>query len=177
MNYYRTPQKSSTIKFSLNLERFNQCCGSGMIYSGSGSSSEFSEFRIRIQAKIPNPCRSGSNPCYLSLFGNCKQNHLKFNHKDEYVNYLPFSISYYSPTVYKVQNSQRNWHKTYFFYLKVKEVIFITSYFPRQETFGSYQNQQVIKIIENIFTLKHTVDLDTITEPFSFLSEKGKKEH
>ena len=46
-----------------------QCCISGMIYSGS--SSEFSEFRIRIQAKVPDPCGSGSNPCYLSIFGNC----------------------------------------------------------------------------------------------------------
>ena len=49
---------------------------------------------------------SGSNPCYLSIFGNCKQNHLKFNHKEESINYLPFFISYYSPTVHKVQNSQ-----------------------------------------------------------------------
>ena len=39
----------------------NQYCGSGMIYSGSGSSFEFSEFRIRIQAKVPDPCGSGSN--------------------------------------------------------------------------------------------------------------------
>ena len=35
-----------------------------------------------------------------------KQNHLKFNHKEESINYLPFFISYYSPTVHKVQNSQ-----------------------------------------------------------------------
>ena len=38
-----------------------QCCGSGMIYSGSGSSFEFSEFRIRIQAKVQDPCGSRSN--------------------------------------------------------------------------------------------------------------------
>ena len=37
-----------------------QCCGSETIYSGSGSSFEFSEIRIRIQAKVPDPCRSGS---------------------------------------------------------------------------------------------------------------------
>ena len=48
----------------------------------SGSSSEFSVFRIRIQAKVPDP--SGSiriqiQPYYLSLFGNFKHNHLKFN--------------------------------------------------------------------------------------------------
>ena len=79
-----------------------------MIYSGSGS--EFSEFRVRIQAKVPGPCGSGSNPCYLSVFRNFKQNHLKFNHKEDStgINYLPFSISYYSPTVHEVQNSKRN---------------------------------------------------------------------
>ena len=32
-----------------------QCC-----VAGSGSSSEFSEFRILIQAKFPDPCGSGS---------------------------------------------------------------------------------------------------------------------
>ena len=66
--------------------------------------------RIRIHAD-PDPCgsRSGSNPRYLSLFGNCKQNHLKFNHNEEAINYLPFSISSFSPTVHKVQNSQRNY--------------------------------------------------------------------
>ena len=35
-----------------------QCCGSETIYSGSGSSFEFSEFRIQIQAKVPDPCGS-----------------------------------------------------------------------------------------------------------------------
>ena len=85
----------------------NQCCGSGTIYSGSGSSSEFSEFRIRIQAKVPDRLGSGSNPCYLSIFGNCNQNHLKFNHKEESIIQLPFSISCYSPTVHKVQNSEK----------------------------------------------------------------------
>ena len=40
--------------------RYMQCCGSETIYSGSGSSLEFSEFRIRIQAKLPDPCGSGS---------------------------------------------------------------------------------------------------------------------
>ena len=53
------PTKSlygTSLKYSLN-----QCCGSGMIYSGSGSSFEFSEFRIRIQAKVPNTWGSGSN--------------------------------------------------------------------------------------------------------------------
>ena len=34
--------------------RLKQCCGSGMIYSGSGSSSEFSEFRIHAD---PDPTR------------------------------------------------------------------------------------------------------------------------
>ena len=46
----------------------HQCCGSGMIYSGFGSSFEFSEFRIRIririQAKAPDPCGFGSSPYF-----------------------------------------------------------------------------------------------------------------
>ena len=65
-------------------------------------------FQIRLWIfRVPDPCRSGSNPRYLSIFGNCKQYHLKFNHKEKPMNYLPFSISYYSPTV-QVQNSKRN---------------------------------------------------------------------
>ena len=36
-----------------------QCCGSETIYFGS--SFEFSEFQIRIQARVPDPCGSGSN--------------------------------------------------------------------------------------------------------------------
>ena len=32
------------------IDTLNQCCGYEMIYSGPGSSFEFSEFRIRIQA-------------------------------------------------------------------------------------------------------------------------------
>ena len=39
-------------------EGVRQCCESEMIYSGSGSNYEFSEFRIRIQ--VPDPCGSGS---------------------------------------------------------------------------------------------------------------------
>ena len=62
--------------------------------SGYGSRQKF-----RIYAD-PDP---SSNPCYLSLFRNCKQNHLKFNHKEESINYLPFSTSYYSPTKSRIQ--------------------------------------------------------------------------
>ena len=40
---------------------FFQCWWIRMIYSGSGSSFEFSEFQIRIQAKVPDPCGSGSS--------------------------------------------------------------------------------------------------------------------
>ena len=54
------------------------------------------------------------NPCYLNIFGNCKQNQIKLKLKEESINYLPFSISYYSPKVLKVQNSKRN---KYFIYL------------------------------------------------------------
>ena len=39
-----------------------------MIYSGSGSSSEFSEFRIRIQAKVSDPCGSRSKPCFFYVY-------------------------------------------------------------------------------------------------------------
>ena len=48
----RESVKASTnnIKSPHSTHPINQCCGSGMIYSGSGSSSEFSEFRIRIHA-------------------------------------------------------------------------------------------------------------------------------
>ena len=45
-------------------EVLSQCCGSGMIYSGSGTSFEISEFRI--QAKVSDPCWSGSNSYYWS---------------------------------------------------------------------------------------------------------------
>ena len=42
------------------FDTFKQCCESEMIYSGSGSSLEFSEFRIRVEVR--DPCGSGSNP-------------------------------------------------------------------------------------------------------------------
>ena len=65
-----------------------------MIYSGSGSSSEFSKFRIHIQPSSGSMrIRIRIKPCYLSIFRNCKQNHFKFNHKEESIYYLPFSIS------------------------------------------------------------------------------------
>ena len=72
-----------------------------MIYSGSGSSYYFSEFRIRIQT---------------SWFKQSwRKKHLKFNQKDELTNYLPFSIAYYSHTVHTVQNSQVLNYKWSFF--------------------------------------------------------------
>ena len=71
----------------LNTRTLMQCCGSGMIYSGSGSSFEFSE--IRIQAKVPDPCGSGSNlyklsTVYFEIIQ--KQSKRRIN------NFLPFSI-------------------------------------------------------------------------------------
>ena len=72
-----------------------------ILYSGSLYSYEFSEFRVRIQMQI----RIQPIPYYLSKFG--EKN--KFNQKEESTNYLPFSISYYSPTVqytHTVQNTQ-----------------------------------------------------------------------
>ena len=67
-----------------------QCCGSGMIYSGSGPSYEFLEFRI-----------------LLMIFKHIWKLFLikpyKINQKEESTNYLQFSISDYST---KIQNSQ-----------------------------------------------------------------------
>ena len=57
---------------------------------------------------IPDPDPALNFPSsgfWLSIFRNNKK-HLKFNQKDESNIYLPFSISYYSPTAQKVQNSQ-----------------------------------------------------------------------
>ena len=66
------------IVFLLTFVSNNQCCGSGMIYSGSGFSFECSEFRIRIQAHVPDPCGSGprSNLYYLIIFRNNKNHTL-----------------------------------------------------------------------------------------------------
>ena len=82
---------------------YMQCCGFIMIYSGSGSSFEFSEFRI--QAKVPDPIRIQPIliKCpYLELIQKHTLNSIKKKNLD---NYLPFSISYYSPTAQTVQNS------------------------------------------------------------------------
>ena len=62
--------------------------------------------RIRIQLRIflvledPDPCGSGSNHCYLSIFGNCKQNHLQFNHKED------FAILYFILQSYSTQSPE-----------------------------------------------------------------------
>ena len=66
-------------------------------YSRSGSSFEFSEFRI--QAKVPDPCGSRSNLQYiLTKYIYKELKNLKFIQyiKKESNIYLPFSISYYS---------------------------------------------------------------------------------
>ena len=82
-----------------NIYKLTQYCRSGMIYSGTGSSLQFYEFWIRIQPIL----------CYYiwRLF----LKNLKFNQKEESTgtNYLPFSISYFSPQYthcHLVQNSQ-----------------------------------------------------------------------
>ena len=59
-----------------------QCCGSGMIYFGSGSSYEFLEFLLRI---LP------------ILFKHIWRRKKIKNQKEESSNYLPFSFSPYSP--------------------------------------------------------------------------------
>ena len=60
LNANPAPAKKTAVRlFKLAEVLKNQCCGSGMIYSGSWSSIEFSEFRI--QAKVPDP-----DPTYLN---------------------------------------------------------------------------------------------------------------
>ena len=63
------------------------------MYSGSGSGYKFLEFRIRIQPL--------SSEHIWKLF---LKTHLKFILKEESTNYLPFSISYYTPTVQTYSN-------------------------------------------------------------------------
>ena len=74
-----------------------------MIYFGSGSSLEFSEFRIRIQAKVLDPDPNYNNYVYSEIIQKHTLTSIKKKNLD---NYLPFSISYYNPTVQTVQNSQ-----------------------------------------------------------------------
>ena len=78
----------------------HQCCGSGIIYSGSGSSYELLEFRIQMRIRI-----------LLSLFGKFQETHLKINQKEEFTNYLPFSISYYCPTVQQCCGAGAAWSR------------------------------------------------------------------
>ena len=55
-----------------------------MIYSGFGSSFEFSELQIRIQVKVPDPYPDTTYIYKLSIFRNNTKTHLKFNQKEEY---------------------------------------------------------------------------------------------
>ena len=48
---------------------------------------------------------SGSNPCYLSIFGNCKRNHLKFNRKEEPI-YQLFASFYFMQQSYSTQSPE-----------------------------------------------------------------------
>ena len=69
-----------------------QCCGSGIIFSGS--SYEFLEFWIRIQTIL------------IKHIWKLLKTHLKFTQKEKSTIYLPYSISYHSSIVHTVQNSQ-----------------------------------------------------------------------
>ena len=71
-----------------------------MIYSGS--SFEFSEFGIRIQAKVPD-ADPDPNYIYLVYFEIIQEHPLNSIKKKKH--YLPFSIQYYCPIVKTVQNS------------------------------------------------------------------------
>ena len=72
-------------------------------------------FEFRIQAKVKDPCGSGSNPCYLSIFGNCKVNQLKFNHKEESINYLQYIFYFILCTVLQYTKSRIQREITYLF--------------------------------------------------------------
>ena len=94
---------------SYSLSFLNQCCGSEIIYSGygSGSSSEFSEFRIwiRFQAKVPDPCGSGSNTCYLSyleIVNKTTLNSIIQKHLSTICHFL-----FHTTAVHKVQNLKK----------------------------------------------------------------------
>ena len=71
----------------------DQCCGSGMIYSGSRSSFEFSEFRIHV---IPDPTHIIY--VYLEIIKKTRIYQLST---------MFYSISYYSPTVHIVYRIHR----------------------------------------------------------------------
>ena len=81
---------------------FLQCCGSGMIYSRSGLNYKFSEFRIRIRIWT----RILLVPVIKHIWNLFLKNPpCKFNQEKNIpvpivgiTNYLPFSISQYSPT-------------------------------------------------------------------------------
>ena len=51
----------------------------------SGSRFEFYEFLIRIHAQVQDPCGSGSNPYYSSIFE--RKTHTKFYQKEESINH------------------------------------------------------------------------------------------
>ena len=101
-------------QLTVNNCTYKQCCGSKNIYSGpgSGSSFEFSEFQIRIQAKVPDPTCINQ----VSIIRNNTKNPLYLIKKKNLNNYLPFSIQYYCPIVHTDQNSQ--------FYLYARILLF-----------------------------------------------------
>ena len=67
IHFFYSPQ---TVSAFLNPEvRYKIKFFAESLYSGS--SFEFTEFWI--QAKVPDPCGSGSNPYYLSILGNYKK--------------------------------------------------------------------------------------------------------
>ena len=60
-------------------------------------------FQVDISARTGGNCRQISLFVYDQFVTNGL---VKFNRKEELTNYLPFSVSYYSPRVHRVQNSQ-----------------------------------------------------------------------
>ena len=77
---------------SLYSPPVNSFCGSVMIQSGSGSSYEFLEFRIRI------------HPYYLSMFGRRRKKNLKIYHKRRF--YRPSAIFQLILQFYSTQSEE-----------------------------------------------------------------------
>ena len=79
---------------------------------------------------------SGSKPCYFSTskFRNYRK-HLKFNHKEESISYLPFSISYYSPRSYSTQSPE----------LKEKQLFYLSAL----SCFAGSESRQKFRIHAN----------------------------
>ena len=115
-----------------------------MIYSGSTSG--FSKFRIHANQ---DPDTTHVIQVYLEIVNKTTLNSII---KEESINYLPFSISYYSPPVHKVNSKRKKKH----FYLSAGSGTIIPDPDPgyssgsmriRIHNTGYYYSNKFIKIL------------------------------